>query len=400
MGSRRVKNLIRNIRSHAFYNACLLVTISILSVILFAGIVVSRSLYKGMDNMQKRLGADIMLVPKGAKEKAENMLLEGSRSTFYFDASIYEKVAAVDGISEITSQCFLKSLSADCCSSEVEIVFFDPQSDFVVAPWIETEYRKDLSGNQVVVGNSISSEDGKIKLFGQEYPVVSKMAKTGTALDSSVYFTSEAMGEILENAEEKGSFLTEDQKNGGILSSIFINLKAGEKSEKVVESVHQVIGDIFDVVYPKQLHASLSGSLTKITGIVNIISFVLGGLLVLILLIINSILMNQRKQEVALFRVLGRTKRDLIRMLVSEMGLISISGAVIGCLLSAVIVIPFGAFIGRSLNMPYLGPGLAATMVSFALIVLGVFLIVFLASIFFIVHISSVDPYLAMRREE
>lgn len=400
MGSRRVKNLIRNIRSHAFYNACLLVTISILSVILFAGIVVSRSLYKGMDNMQKRLGADIMLVPKGAKEKAENMLLEGSRSTFYFDASIYEKVAAVDGISEITSQCFLKSLSADCCSSEVEIVFFDPQSDFVVAPWIETEYRKDLSGNQVVVGNSISSEDGKIKLFGQEYPVVSKMAKTGTALDSSVYFTSEAMGEILENAEVKGSFLTEDQKNGGILSSIFINLKAGEKSEKVVESVHQVIGDIFDVVYPKQLHASLSGSLTKITGIVNIISFVLGGLLVLILLIINSILMNQRKQEVALFRVLGRTKRDLIRMLVSEMGLISISGAVIGCLLSAVIVIPFGAFIGRSLNMPYLGPGLAATMVSFALIVLGVFLIVFLASIFFIVHISSVDPYLAMRREE
>ncbi len=400
MNRRGRKNILKDIRRHAFYNACLLATIVLLSAMLLSGTVVSGSLRTGMGNMQKRLGADIMLVPKGSKEKAENMLLEGSRSTFYFDASIYEKVAAVDGISEITSQCFLKSLSADCCSSEVEIVFFDPQSDFVVAPWIETEYRKDLSGNQVVVGNSISSEDGKIKLFGQEYPVVSKMAKTGTALDSSVYFTSEAMGEILENAEEKGSFLTEDQKNGGILSSIFINLKAGEKSEKVVESVHQVIGDIFDVVYPKQLHASLSGSLIKITGIVNIISFVLGGLLVLILLIINSILMNQRKQEVALFRVLGRTKRDLIRMLVSEMGLISISGAVIGCLLSAVIVIPFGAFIGRSLNMPYLGPGLAATMVSFALIVLGVFLIVFLASIFFIVHISSVDPYLAMRREE
>jgi putative ABC transport system permease protein len=83
---------------------------------LLSGTVVSTSLRKGMKNMQQRLGADIMLVPKGSKEKAENMLLEGSRSTFYFDDSVYEKVESINGISQVTSQCFLKSLSADCCS--------------------------------------------------------------------------------------------------------------------------------------------------------------------------------------------------------------------------------------------------------------------------------------------
>ena len=169
----RRKRILKDIRRHAFYNACLLLTIALLSLMLFCGTVISESLRSGMDNMRRRLGADIMLVPKGAKEKAENMLLEGSRSNFYFDASIYEQVSGIDGISEVTSQCFLKSLSADCCSSEVQIVFFDPESDFVVGPWIEKEYSGKVKGEAVIVGNDIASEDGRIKLFGQEYTVVS-----------------------------------------------------------------------------------------------------------------------------------------------------------------------------------------------------------------------------------
>ena len=182
MRFKKSKNAIKDIQRHAFLNACLLATVVILSVMLFSVTVISVSLKKGMGNMRKRLGADIMLVPKGEREKAENMLLEGSRSNFYFEGEVYEKVQSIDGISDSTSQCFLKSLSADCCSSEVQIVFFDPESDFVVGPGIETEYKQKLSGDAVIVGSDIVSEDGKIKLFGQEYAIASQMARTGTAL--------------------------------------------------------------------------------------------------------------------------------------------------------------------------------------------------------------------------
>ena len=330
MRYKKTKNTIKDIQRHAFLNACLLATVVILSVMLFSVTVISVSLKKGMGNMRKRLGADIMLVPKGEREKAENMLLEGSRSNFYFEGEVYEKVQSIDGISDSTSQCFLKSLSADCCSSEVQIVFFDPESDFVVGPWIETEYKQKLSGDAVIVGSDIVSEDGKIKLFGQEYAIASQMARTGTALDSSVYFSTDAKAELLRNAEEKGSFLTEEQKKGDILSSIFINVDGSHTTEQVIDSAHKTIGDIFDVVYPKKLHESLSGSLGKITGVVNVISLSLGILLVAILLIINSIIMKGRKSEIALLRVLGHRKKDLIRKLLSEMGLISLAGALGG----------------------------------------------------------------------
>ncbi len=400
MKFKKTKNTIKDIQRHAFLNACLLATVVILSVMLFSVTVISVSLKKGMGNMRKRLGADIMLVPKGEREKAENMLLEGSRSNFYFEGEVYEKVQSIDGISDSTSQCFLKSLSADCCSSEVQIVFFDPESDFVVGPWIETEYKQKLSGDAVIVGSDIVSEDGKIKLFGQEYAIASQMARTGTALDSSVYFSTDAKAELLRNAEEKGSFLTEEQKKGDILSSIFINVDGSHTTEQVIDSAHKTIGDIFDVVYPKKLHESLSGSLGKITGVVNVISLSLGILLVAILLIINSIIMKGRKSEIALLRVLGHRKKDLIRKLLSEMGLISLAGALGGSLLGALIVIPFGRYIGKSLDMPYLGPGIASVLVQILLIVGIVILIVFLASVFFIIHTTNTEPYLALRKEE
>ena len=396
----KTKNTIKDIQRHAFLNACLLATVVILSVMLFSVTVISVSLKKGMGNMRKRLGADIMLVPKGEREKAENMLLEGSRSNFYFDGAVYEKVQSIDGISDSTSQCFLKSLSADCCSSEVQIVFFDPESDFVVGPWIETEYKQKLSGDTVIVGSDIVSEEGKIKLFGQEYLIASKMARTGTALDSSVYFSTDAKAELLKNAEEKGSFLTEEQKKGDILSSIFINVDGSHTAEQVIDSAHKTIGDIFDVVYPKKLHESLSGSLGKITGVVNVISLSLGILLVAILLIINSIIMKGRKSEIALLRVLGHRKKDLIRKLLSEMGLISLAGALGGSLLGALIVIPFGRYIGKSLDMPYLGPGIASVLIQILMIVCIVSLIVFLSSVFFIIHTTNTEPYLALRKEE
>ena len=398
MRFKKTKNTIKDIQRHAFLNACLLATVVILSVMLFSVTVISVSLKKGMGNMRKRLGADIMLVPKGEREKAENMLLEGSRSNFYFEGEVYEKVQSIDGISDSTSQCFLKSLSADCCSSEVQIVFFDPESDFVVGPWIETEYKQTLSA--VIVGSDIVSEDGKIKLFGQEYAIASQMARTGTALDRSVYFSTDAKAELLRNAEEKGSFLTEEQKKGDILSSIFINVDGSHTTEQVIDSAHKTIGDIFDVVYPKKLHESLSGSLGKITGVVNVISLSLGILLVAILLIINSIIMKGRKSEIALLRVLGHKKKDLIRKLLSEMGLISLAGALGGSLLGALIVIPFGRYIGKSLDMPYLGPGIASVLVQILLIVGIVILIVFLASVFYIIHTTNTEPYLALRKEE
>ena len=391
------KRTFAGIKNRPFYSTCLVITTAVLSFMLLSGSIVGQSLNKGMANMDRRLGSDIMLVPKGSKEQAENLLIEGQRGAFYFDGSIDEKVREVDGVSEVTAQCFLKSLSADCCSSEVELVFYDPATDFVVGPWIETNYGA-LKKDNVVVGSDITTEGGTIKLFGKDYKVVSQMAKTGTALDSSVYFSVDSMKSVIADAEAKQSFLTDEQKDGYILSSVFINVEDGYDTQKVIEKCRQSAGE-FDVVYPKQLNESLAGNLLNITDIVGAVVIIGGVLLFGILVLINSVTIESRKQEVALLRVLGNSRRKMALMLISETGLVSIIGSLIGCFLGALIVIPFGRYIGMSLGMPYLGPGFVGAGVQILAITVVVFLVALVSSILFVFHVTGIEPYLALKKE-
>lgn len=112
---------IRNISRNPIYSLFLFIPVVLISFMLFGGIIIDQSLQKGMNNMEKRLGADLMIVPEGAKEDASDMILEGAGKSFYFSKSVYEDISKIDGVEKVTPQFFLKSLSADCCSSEVEI---------------------------------------------------------------------------------------------------------------------------------------------------------------------------------------------------------------------------------------------------------------------------------------
>ena len=64
------------------------------------------------------------------------------------------------------------------------------------------------------------------------------------------------------------------------------------------------------------------------------------------------------------------------------------------------IVIPFGTYIGMQFQMPYLVPGVIKTLLTLLLIVFFVLVISLITSIFFILHVTHVEPYLALRREE
>lgn len=391
-----LRKILKNITNNVF----LIIVISVLTILLFGESVINKSMQKGVKNLEQRLGADLMIVPTGTKEDAENLLLEGQRSTFYFDSNVYEKLQELDGVSEITAQCFLKSLSADCCSSEVGIVFFDPKSDFLVGPWIMSEYGNAIDVNTVVVGYNVNvSDDYKIKLFGEEYKVSAQMAKTGTSLDSSVYFTFDAMPSILEKAEEKGAFLTETQKKENIISSVYINVKQGYKASDVLAQCHLLIGDDFEVVYPKELTNSMEDNLTGINRLIDFLVDATVVLLFVILFIIIMISMNQRKREIAIYRITGNSKCRVVKRLLFEILGNSVFGAFVGGLIGIIIVIPFGTFIGTMFDMPYLGPKLLETVGLFMIFIVLVTGIVFVAAIYPIVRICNMQPYIALRRE-
>lgn len=400
MTKQRKGFVFRNIWKRPVQTGLLLVTICILSFVLFGGFVMKQSLQTGMENMEKRLGADLMVVPKEASDTAEDVLLEGSRSYIYFDKSVYDTISGMEGVQEATAQFYFKSMAADCCSSEVEIVFYDPATDFLVSPWISDSYTGKQTAEMAVVGSSVSvSKEHTITLFGREYAVAAQMAKTGTSMDNSVYFTFDSVNQILTDAEEKGAYILDSQKETDLISTVFLNVAEGYKTQDILKQLHSQVTEEVAVVYPKEMADSLASNLNGIYDVIGIVLGIVIGLSLFILLIISITSANARKQEISILRVLGASKGKMAGLLMKESVAISLLGAALGCAIAALLVIPFGNYIGLKLAMAYVGPNVWQLLAGGVAVVAAVVLIGVAAAVYPAIHVCSMEPYTALRKE-
>ena len=130
---------LNDLRRKPIRTAALTVIALVLSAAVFGGEILIKSLQKGLASLEERLGADIIVLPEGAENKVdlENILLQGTPGYFYMDKSVADEIAAIDGISQLSTQYFLVSANAECCTAQVQIIGFDEHSDFTVKPWLK-----------------------------------------------------------------------------------------------------------------------------------------------------------------------------------------------------------------------------------------------------------------------
>ena len=126
---------VKNLTGKPVRTAALLLLTVLLSFAVLAGTVIVRSLRTGLSSLEDRLGADIMVVPYEATTKStlENIVLQGNTGYFYMDCARSEKILNRDGIGQATTQFFLATASSGCCSLPVQIIGFDPETDFSVS---------------------------------------------------------------------------------------------------------------------------------------------------------------------------------------------------------------------------------------------------------------------------
>ena len=88
MSRLRKNQIYQEIVQNPLQSLLLLIAIAILSGFFLGGVLIGNSLRRGMSNLERRLGADLMLVPASAEELAEDILIEGARGSFYFDSGV------------------------------------------------------------------------------------------------------------------------------------------------------------------------------------------------------------------------------------------------------------------------------------------------------------------------
>ena len=338
----------------------LILLTAFLALSVFGGSTVIFSLQRGLESLEGRLGADIILVPAEAESKVslKNMLLQGTIGSFYMDGGALQKVRETEGVEKASGQIFLASMKADCCSVRIQVIGFDPETDFVVQPWIAESWGKPLEDGEVVVGCRVETEVGNnFRIYDRTCRVVARLGETGTGLDTAVYCNMPTIHMLLEAAEAKG--ITHGISTGNdadVISAIYVKVLPGADIGQVNTRLNGRIRRA-TAVKTAGMMSEVADSLAGVSGTVRILIAAVWVLALGILLIAYAMMTRERRRELAVYRLLGMSRRKLAGEILRESFLVSLAGAMTGIAAGALVIFPFTAWIETRLSLPWLTPG-------------------------------------------
>ena len=393
------KLALKNILGKPVRSVTLILLSAFLALAVFGGSLIVLSLQKGLDSYEQRLGADILVVPNEARSKAtvESILLQGIPGYFYMNSSTLDKVRGIEGVEAATPQFYLCSSKAGCCSAAVQIIGYDPETDFVIQPWILESYGDTLADGVLVLGNHISMPASRVMTFyNRELPIVAQLDETGTGLDNCVYTSMRTIRQIMDDADAMGFSYHSGVSTDEAISSVMIRVREGYDIEQVTNDINIHVRKV-EATQAKSMISGIAGGLNAVSRIVGVLTVLIWALAVVILMIAFGMMVNERKKEFAVLRVVGASRRMLSRLMLSEAAVTSGLGAIAGVALAALIAFPFSDLIRAKLNLPYLLPG-AGTIAG---LIVGAILVTVLAgalsSAFAARKLSRADAALVLR---
>lgn len=345
----------RNLAGRPFRAVGLSLVVAAFALAMFAGGMLGASVERGMESMGRRLGADLMLVPRGYDKSLESALLRGEPGTFYLKGGLAEKIRALPGVSAAASQLFLATLNASCCTWPIQLIAYEPETDFVVAPWIRANRPVTPGEDEVVVGHSIVGEAGEsIMLFGEPFRIAARLDRTGMGFDTTVFLPMARARRLLRGTHGR----TPEGFDPSSVSAVMVRVSPGMEVKDVANGIlrrHAVEYDL-DFVVARTMVSDIGRRLTGLTFFLRVLQGLLWGVAAGVLFLFFSVVAGERRREFALLRMLGATRSRLNAVVLWEAFSVGVVGALAGLVLGAGGVMPFQRLILSKLELPYLAP--------------------------------------------
>lgn len=390
----------KNLRRKLFKTTCLVVLVALFALALFGGLILNANLRGGLSGLSGRLGADILLVPYGYEKNVQGALLRGEPSSFYMQAEVVSKARSLAGVAAATPQLFMASLNAGCCTAKVQIIGYDPTTDFIIKPWINHKFDGNLQPDQVVAGGRIIPDLGEeLQLFGRTYTLAAKLEATGMGFDTSIFMTMDAVHDLMRH----NAMVSGDADNlKDYISSVAIKAKPGVVPKELANALMQAYASEYnlDMVVTKGMLTNIAGQLSNISAFIFLLAVMLWILAVIVLFIVFASFLGERKCELSLLRLFGASRNWLAGLIMLEALLMSLTGAILGVLVAALVIFPFNKLIFNAINLPYLqlSGGHIVGYVVLTLILAG--LTGPLGSLYAALSITKFDAYSTMREGE
>ena len=321
---------LKNLKRKTFRSGVLVFSIALLVSLLIFAISFTVSVGSSIKKSSERLGADLVVVPVGARGFAEEFLLESKNTSFYMPISLIEKVKKIEGIEAITHHTYLSSISGLCCDiMPTRIVAFDPETDFIINPWLQKSLGRQLQVGEAIAGSGTSENLGlglldiEATIFNNRFKIVGVLEKTGTGLDHALFMTEENLKNIIASGK---SPLKKDE-----ISIIFTKLKKGLNPDYVGRVLEGEIPEV-DVMARSDMGEKFLSTLADINKIFLLTTVLASVLTTFLVWAIFSAIANERAREIGIMRALGAKESHIVHLYLLEVLVLGILGSTIGVL--------------------------------------------------------------------
>jgi putative ABC transport system permease protein len=399
----------KNLRRKLFRSLAITLSVTVVAATLFAVTTIMDSVELSLKRGTQRLGADIMVVPADAETDAKAVLLAGQPTTFYMDKSIEEKIRNIEGVDRAASQIFLETAQYKCCDvADMLLIGFDPENDFTITPWLSEKLKRNLDVKEVIMGRTISAFNVGfiIQLYGLDFKVAGMLEETGMSfIDDSIFMPYKSMQNIIENSEKnqkksgkkstvKAVDLMKDQ-----ISTVLVQVKPEIAANRVALYIESQVEGVKALV-SEQIISSVRKQLFILLRSILSISVILWVMSLLLIGVVFSMIVNERRRELGMLRAMGAKKKHVFGLIISEAAVLSLFGGIIGIGVGSVALHFLKSTIQATLNIPYLWP----SVTDFAwLIVICLTMALFTgvgAALFPALRATFVEPYSAIRGGE
>ena len=395
---------VKNLQAKKFRTGFMIFFVILMSATVFFSTILINNLKLGIKNTTERMGADMIVVPKKGTENVRESLFAGTPCTVFFNRAWEDAVRNIDGVERVSAQMYVATLSASCCDIPVQIIAFDPETDFVIQPWLQEQKKVNLKKGEVLIGYNVKAEVGQTMKFYETYfDVAGKLEKTGMGYDSSVFMTFDTLYELkdseiaqknlpTENLEQCASMLMVDLEDGITAverSEIRIAIKEAHATD---EEMYACTGD--------ELMGGISSQVKKLSGYGSILIYISLISTALALISIFVLTINERKYEFGVLYALGAKKSQMTNLILSEALIISTSGGIMGIVIAYALVATFKNVISVKLDVPYLDISMSQVIPVAVICIIIALITGIIAAVCSAYRISKDEVYRLLRENE
>lgn len=344
-----------NIRGRKFKYIIMFLLLFVTSVGIYTSEVLQNSMRKGLEITQDRMGADIIVVPNGFVTETEDALFKGKACTLNFERSWETILREVEGVSKVSSQLYLASLSGGyCCDGEIQLIAIDLPNDFAVGPWIEKNHITNLEADEIILGASFDKEAGDyVTYYNKQFKVLAVLDQTGSGYDKSAFISYEAAIEMAGDERNKNSFQFSVDEN--VASMILIQVDENVDPMIIKSSIEKEYGTEDIAVYSVTSKVNeLAEEVMEFQTFATIMNVWIIFLTSIALFSVHTITTFQRKNEIGSMLTVGVGKRKIIGIFLLEYVIVSVIALVSAIMIISIVTIFFQNWIKDFLGLPFI----------------------------------------------